>query len=75
MAENSRKSFRKSVRNVTKKLFSKNKDKKNKDENFEKQKKENSDLCKWSAWQRSNPILIKFAWTNELRKLVTYLSQ
>ena len=40
MAENSRKSFKKSVRNVTKKLFSKNKDKKNKDEKFEKQKEE-----------------------------------
>ena len=36
MSENSRKSFKKSVRNVTKKLFSKNKDKKNKDEKFEK---------------------------------------
>ena len=35
MAENSRKSFKKSVRNVTKKLFSKNKDKKNKEDFLE----------------------------------------
>ena len=47
MAENSRKSFRKSVSDVTKKIFSKNKSDKRSsknlsfaDENFEKQKKE-----------------------------------
>lgn len=82
MAENSRKSFRKSVSDVTKKIFSKNKSDKRSsknlsfaDENFEKQKKELIDgLKKFQEDRKLNEILKNNPKSDNVKKFRASLS-